>query len=123
MQRKAKRKNKRKPPPCSLLLFRGGQEGGEGGAGGWELQAVFTLCPRLLAVPLRKVPDVNAILAPPCDALRLRPQDLPLALPVRATPEEALPCLGSVRAPTARGGGPALGPLEVLAPETVTRLN
>jgi len=42
---------------------------------------------------------------------------------VGATPEEALPCLGSVRAPTARGGGPALGPLEVLAPETVTRLN
>jgi hypothetical protein len=52
----------------------------------------------------------------------LRPQDFLLALPVGAVLEEMLPCLGSVRAPPAPGGGPDLHPLGILASETVTRL-
>jgi hypothetical protein len=45
-----------------------------------------------------------------------------MLLPAGAVPENVLPRVGLVVAPSALGGGPTVCPLEVLASETVTRL-
>jgi hypothetical protein len=69
-----------------------------------------------------EIPDLEPALTSPCLLPHLCPQSFLLAFPVRAALKEVLPCLGPVSALPALSGGLLLRPHEVLASETVTRL-